>query len=276
MKEPRRESDLRERVLQARTATGPLLENLLYDRSREVLAVLLENPHLGEQHLAILLARRDLPREIVARIAQSNEWMKSYPLKLAAVKHPRAPRHLALPLMKFLYLFDLLGIAMTPGAPAELKRVAEDAILSQQEGIALGQRLALARRGSLRIAAGLLTDPDPKVIDAALVNPSLTEQAVSAALLLEKASRHLTETVLGHTRWSARHNVKLALLRNKHLSLARFMRILPDLSRTDLVDLVSDPRVAGNLRAYVANVVKMRGSRRKANSAAQPDIQALP
>src|SRR3972149_1551400 len=122
MKDRSPESVLREETHQARTAGGAVLENLLYHRSREVLEALLENPRLGEKHLAILLARRDLPREIVTRIAQNREWMKSYPLKLAVVKHPRAPRYLAIPLLKFLYLFDLLKVAMTPGVPAELKR----------------------------------------------------------------------------------------------------------------------------------------------------------
>ena len=162
-------------------------------------------------------------------------------------------------MLKFLHLFDLLGVAATPAVPAELKRIAEDTILYQLEGIALGQRLSLARRGSLRIAAGLLTDPNPQVIGAALSNPTLTEHAVAMALLLEKSSRDLTESVLRHSRWSTRYNVKLALLRNKHLSLARLMGILPDLSAVDLADLVSDPRVAGNVRAYVANMVKTRG-----------------
>ena len=266
-KEQQREPDLREAVSRARTARGAGLENLLYHRSQDVLEALLENPQLREQHLMILLARRDLPREIVSRVAQRNDWMKSYSVKLAVVKHPRTPRYLALPLMNFLYLFDLLAVATAPGVPADLKRVVEDAILSQLEGIALGQRLSLARRGSHRGAAGLLADGDPQVIAAALSNPSLTEPAVAAALLLEKSTRHLTESVLGHPRWSAQYNVKLALLRNKHLSLARCMRLLPDLARTDLVDLVSDPRVAGNVRIYVSHLMKTKGARQKSKQA---------
>ena len=255
------ESRWQEEAQRARSADRTLLENLLFHGSREVLEALLENPRLGEKHLAILLSRRDLPREIVARIAQNREWMKSYPLKLAVVKHPHAPRHLALPLLRFLYLFDLLGVAATPGAAAELRRVAEEAILSQLEGLALGQRLSLARRGSQRIAAGLLKDSDPRVIEAALSNPAMTEHAIAGALLERKTGQELTAAVLAQDRWIARHAVKLALLRSRHLSLARVMALLPKIARSDLDDLAEDPRVREEVRRYVGKLIQTRGAR---------------
>ena len=258
------EFNAREMAEQARTASGAQLENLLYHRSREVLEALLENPHMGEQQLTVLLARRDLPREIVTKIAKNKEWMRSYSLKVAVLKHPRAPRHLTVPLLKFLYLFDLLALASAIGVPAELKRMAENAILSQGEGIALGQRLSLARRGSTRIAAGLLADSDPKVLAAALENPSLTDYSVAAALLKETASSHLTEAVIAHPRWAMRHPVKLALLRSPHLSLARLMGILAELSLGDLSDLAADPRAAKSIRGYAARTLQARRSLMKA------------
>ncbi|MGH9783590.1 MAG: hypothetical protein ACRD88_05345 [Terriglobia bacterium] len=262
MKNPSFVSDVREEAARARTADRILLENLLYHRSREVLEALLENPRVGEKHLAILLSRRDLAREIVARIAQNREWMKSYPLKLAVVKHPRTPRHLALPLLKFLYLFDLLSVASSAGAPPELRKLAEEAVLMQREGLALGQRISLARCGSPRIAGGLLGDTDRRVIEAALANPALTEYAITRALLDREASPQLTAAVLEQERWFARHAVKLALLRGQHLSLARVMAILPELARTDLDDVAADPRVREEVRRYVAKLLQTRPVRR--------------
>jgi len=250
----------------ARTADRPQIESLLHHRSREVLDALLENPRLGEKQVAILLSRRDLAREIVARIAENREWMKSYPLKLAVVRHPRTPRHLALPLLKYLYLFDLLAVAATAGTPAELKRQAEEAILLQREGLALGQRLSLARRGSSRIAAGLLLDSERRVIDAALMNPAMTEHAVTRALLDRKAHPALTSAVVEHDLWSARYGVKLALLRAQHLSLGRVMAILPELARADLGDIADDPRVRSEIRAYVAKLVQTRRARKAKKS----------
>ena len=233
------ETDLRETIERARTARGPQLENLLYHRSREVLDALMGNPRLGEQHLSILLGRRDLSREVVAVIAQNQQWMKSYPLKVAVLRHPKTPRHLALRLLKFIYAFDLMEIGAAPGVAPDLKRLIEDTLLSQREGMATGQRLSLARRGSL------------------------TEQSVAAALLVDKSAAELPVAVMEHSRWSRRRGVRLTLLRNRHLSLARFAAILPEVSMGELKDLTEDPRVVPNIRSYVAKMVRMRRVRSK-------------
>jgi hypothetical protein len=242
-------SEFREEAARARTADRTLLENLLYHPSREVLEALLENPRVGEKQLAILLSRRDLSRDLLARIAQNREWMKSYPLKLAVVKHPRTPRHLALPLLKFIYLFDLLSVAKTAGVPPDLRKLAEEAVLMQREGLALGQRISLARSGSPRIAGELLGDSDRRVIEAALANPAMTEYAVTRAILDREAGPHLTA----------------AVLRGQHLSLARVMALLPELARPDLADLAEDPRVREEVRRYVAKLLQTRPARKGKN-----------
>ena len=254
---------LTELMQQARSARGSQLETLLYHRSREVLDALLENTTLTEQHVGILLARKDLPRETLIAVSKRRDWMQSYSLKVAVLKHPHTPRHIAVPLLKFIYPFDLLQIASTPGISPELKRLIEDSLLTHLEGLALGQRISLARRGLQRITGGLLNDADRRVIEAALENPGLTEQAVAAALLIDGAGPNLTEVILASSRWCSRRPVRLALLRSKHLSLARFASILPELSMGDLKDLADDPRIASNLRAYVAKLIQKRSARRK-------------
>ena len=243
---------------QVRGAARDELDSWVHHRSPEVLKALLDNPALTERQLLVLLSRKDLSREILSRIAQNREWMNSYAAKLAVVKHPRTPRHISFSLLKFIYLFDLLGVAMSPGVPAELKRLAEEGILAQKERLALGQRISLARRGSARIAAGLLTDGNRRVIETALSNPSLTEHAVAAALLAENAPPELTEIVSGHTRWIIRRSIKQALVRSQHLSLGQALKILPELGLGELSDLVSDRRVAGNLRIYARRTILAR------------------
>ena len=260
---PVSDANLQETIEQAHRARGSHLENLLYHRSSEVLKALLDNPHLREQHLKVLLARRDLSREVVSVIAQNQLWMKSYPLKVDVLRHPKTPRHLALRLLKFIYPFDLLEIGATPAVAPDLKRLLEDTLLSQRDGLAAGQRLSMARRGSSRIAGGLLSDSDGRVIRAALDNPALTEHSVAAALSANKSAAELPVAVMEHSRWSRRRRVKLALMRNKHLSLARFAAILPEVSLSELKDLVSDPRVAPNVRGYVSKMIGKRMARSK-------------
>jgi hypothetical protein len=255
------EPDLNETIRRARRAEGIELESLIFHGAREVLEALLDNPRLGEQHLNIMLQRKDLSREVVTAIVQNKEWMRSYPLRVAALKHPRLPRHLGLRIMKLIFPFDLLAIVRSPGIAPDLKRLMEDALLAQRESLAIGQRLSLARQGTSRIAGGLLNDADVRVIQAALDNPALTEQLVTAALLSAAATAELTMSALAHPRWSVSRNVKLALIRSPRLSLAKMAAILPELSLADLKDLAEDPRVAPNIRAYVANLAEMRRKR---------------
>jgi hypothetical protein len=250
--------DPREKMPRLASESAAELDLLVHHRSRSVLEALLDRRDLGERHLHALLSRRDLPQEIISRIARNRDWMTSYRTKLAVVQHPRTPRAVALPLLKFIYLFDLLGLALSAGVPAELKRLAEDAILAQSEGIPLGQRISLARRGSHRLAGRLLGDADRRVIEAALSNPFLTEHSVSAALLLENASAELAEAVMNHPRWSIPHVVKLALVRCKNLSLGRLLGLLPELTTRELAEVASDRRVASNIRAYAARTFQAR------------------
>jgi hypothetical protein len=235
---------------------------LLFHPSTEVLESLLKQPSFNEEHLLTLLSRKDLPRAILLLIARRRDWMDSYCVKLAVVKHPRSPREVTLRMLKHIYIFDLMQLVFTPGAPAELKRLSEDAILSQRESLALGQRISLARRGSSRVASRLLADRELPVVKAALSNPYLTEQGVATGLLQEGVSGELPFLVERHPRWSVSRLVKQALVRSGQLSLARVMAILAELTANELTDVACDPRVAPNLRAYAARLANARVRRK--------------
>lgn len=247
----------------ARSAIGSELESCFYSHSATVLDALLENPALREPHLLVLLSRRDLPSKIIVQISRNNLWMRSYAMKAAVLKHPLTPRQVSLPLLKQVYLGDLLSIATTPGLKADLKRLAEDAILGQLQSIPAGQRRTLAHRGSHRLAGGMLLDSDSRVLAAALENPAMTDHGVAQALVSDKADASLTQLVLGDARWMARRPVKLGMLRNRHLSLAGFISLLGHLTAAELADLGLDPRLPRNLRDYVKNYLASRRRRVK-------------
>jgi hypothetical protein len=255
-----------EAVRRFRSASAAELENLLFTSDEAQLAALLDNPALREPHLLVLLSRRDLPRKTINTIARNALWMRSYAMKAAVLKHPQTPRHLALPLLKHLYLFDLLGIARTPGLAADLKRMAEDAILAGIQAVAVGQKLTLARQGTARLAGGLLLDAEKRVIEAALENPAMTETLLAQALCSEKAQPCLIETVLEDSQWMMRRSVMLGLLRSRHLTLARFAALLPELTAVELTELRQDPRLPRNLRDYVHNYAASRAQSRVRSS----------
>src|SRR5260370_1558432 len=149
-------------------------EARIHDRSPEVLRGGAADPQLTEELALGMLTRRDLPERVLVDLSKNGAVMKHRKVLIALVRHPRTPRHVSLPIARRLYTFELMQIALTPGVAADLKLVAEDAILLRLESFSSGDRTTLPHRASTLVAAALLLDPEPRLIEAALQNAFLT------------------------------------------------------------------------------------------------------
>jgi hypothetical protein len=237
--------------LAAGASTRAEIENAFKDTAKEVLIALARNPHLQERDLLRLLERRDLPHEVVRELANRSEIRSSYTVQLALARHPKTPRVVSLPILKFLYLFDLVRVAETPGVPADVKMVAEETILKKLDGMPRGEKTSLARRGTGRLAAGLLITPDPEIIRAALDNPHLTEGHLLKVLAHENLPTAVVELIAEHERWSQHYHLRLALIRNPLTPFARVLAFLPEMAAPDLRDICLDHRMPEAVRNYV-------------------------
>jgi len=255
--------DPQERLRLARTATGDELTALVHDASDDVLGEVLENPNLNEQHVTLLLERKGLPGEIVQRIAKTREWLGSYPVKKRVATHPRTPRLLAIPMLRQLYLFDLVEASLQPSTPAELKRLAEELIISKLPQLPLGQKITLAKRGSARIAGALLAEGHARVYPQAAENPNLTEAQVLKALAENDLPEGVAAALAQSRKWSVMPNVRVALVRNPTTPLARVLTFLPDLTLRELSDLVDLQSLSPGLRKYLEHEVALRAKRGK-------------
>lgn len=224
---------------------------LVHDPALEVLEALLRNPFLAEEHLLTLLHRKDLPRELLEAIAKNDELIQSQRVKAALVANPHTPRLVAMKLLKFLYLFDLVQVTLAPAVPTEIKRLAEDQILARLEQLPLGQQIALARRGSARVAAELLRLGQEPVIPAALDNAFLTEAELLGVLRRDDLPALVVERIARHPKWSLRYDVRLQVVRHPLTPLAVALGFLPEIKAADLRLLVSDKRMTPPLRDYL-------------------------
>src|SRR5437763_2166449 len=168
-----------------------------------------------------LLGRRDLPELALEALARNPAAMKSRKVLNALVRHPRTPRHVTIPITRRLFTFELMELALTPALAADLKMVAEDALASRLETVSLGERIALARRASARVAAALLLDAEARVSETALENARVTEANIVRALLDRDAPAHFVAAVCRHQKWRVRQEVRRALLRAEHTPLAQ-------------------------------------------------------
>src|SRR5271157_6008974 len=226
------------------------------------------DPDLTEDLALALLKRPDLPPEVLETLAKNANALKSRKVKIALASHPHTPRHVSVPLVRQFYTFDLMKVALSPSVPADVKVAADDVLISRLKTVTIGERLTLARRASGRVAAALLLDVekmdgkivDGKIIDAetvahetrvrqtALENPRLTEALVISSVLRPAASAALVHAVAQHAKWSCRREIRAALLRTEHLSLARALEFSREIPAPLLPELLASSRLPAKIK----------------------------
>jgi len=167
---------------------------------------------LSEDLALAQLKDRELAADAIEDISQNVGLMRSRKVRMELAAHPRTPRRIALRLIRELYPFDLMRFALLPVVPADLRQVADQALLTRLPSITLGERISLARRGSGTIAGALLRDKESQVWQAALENLRLLEADVVKALR-QADSPPFLEAVTRHAKWSLRVEVRAALSR---------------------------------------------------------------
>jgi hypothetical protein len=206
---------------------------------------------LNEDLALAQLKDRSLDREVVEQISQNAVAMKSRKVRLSLAAHPRTPRRIALRLIRELHTFDLMAFAMMLAAPADLKRVADEALVTRLVSLTLGERISLARRASGRVAGALLLDKEEQIWRPALENPRLTEAAVVKAVNSATVPSFVA-AVSQHGKWSLRAEVRMALLCSAHTPLAQaraFARLMPAAQLRDILHVSRLPEgIKGHLR----------------------------
>jgi len=193
----------------------------------------------------------ELSSEQVEQISRQTGLMKSRKVRMAVACHQKTPRRVALRIIRELYTFELMQFALTPVAAADLKRLADELLLSRLTSIALGERISLARRSSTLVAGALLLDKESSVWQAALENPRLTEAAIVRALQRTNATPAFVEAVSHHSKWSVRSEVQAALLRNAHTPLAKAIEFARRIPAPQLRDILRVSRMPEKIKSYL-------------------------
>jgi hypothetical protein len=193
----------------------------------------------------------DLSPDTIEQISRDAAAMNSRKVRSALAAHQHTPRRVALRLIRELYTFELMQFALTPTAAADLKRVAEELLLSRLNSITLGERIALARRSSTAIAGALLLDKEQRVWQPAMENARLTEAAVIKALQRTTATPAFVEAVSHHPKWSVRNEVQTALLRSAHTPMAKAIEFARRIPPRQLRDILHTSRLPETIKCYL-------------------------
>jgi hypothetical protein len=234
-----------------RSAPQEQIPVLLHDTRDEILLGLLENPRFDEGHLCLLLGRKDLSTVFLEQIASHTDWMSSYRIRRGLAFHPRVPQTLGLRLVRELQLSDQVQLTFSPSGAPPLRHLAEELVLAKLSQLPPAQKMALARRGSVRIIGALLLDASPEVVPKVLDSPVLSEGQVLKALSRIMLPARVVAAIAEHGRWSNVYSVRLALLRNSQAPVSRVLSFLPSISTTDLRILAESSSVPSNLRPHI-------------------------
>lgn len=244
-------------------ATGDELVRLIHEVPPDQLFPILDNPSLDETSLALLLHRKDLPTDFLTEVLKRRHFLKNYIIRKLLAFHPHTPRTDTLRLIRELYLMDLIQFAISPGVLPDLKRKAEDQVITKMPQLPLGQKITLARRSPARIAGALLAEGQPMIVKAAISNPNLTEAQVLRVLAKEKLAPIVVQSIAQHDKWSHMYNVRIALLRQSSTTLATVLAFLPELTVSDLQALAAPGILPENLSHYLQAEIHRRLQKHK-------------
>ena len=235
------------------------LERLVHDSSPEILTAVAAAPRLTEDLALALLNHRDLPREALEALSKNGQLARLRKVRMAIVIHPRTPRHVSVPTIRHLYTFDLMQVALLPSVPPDVKRAAEEVLISKLASISSGERITLARRSSGRVAGALLLDKEERIMQAALANPQMTEVPIVKALKAGHGTELLAPAVSRHQKWSYRNDVKAALLGNKDTPSGRLIHLAAELPINLIKDVLRNGRLSTQAKNSLLAVLEKRG-----------------
>jgi hypothetical protein len=186
--------------------------------------------------------------EVIGELAAQTRLLSFYEVKRDLACCRATPQMLALRLIGGLYWADLLAIGLDTRLHPRVRHAADRHLLARLPALAVGEKIAIARRAAPAVLAKLRHDPSPRVIAALLDNPRLTEGTLTPVAHGERTAPPVLELIAADRRWGARYPVRLALARNPAMPLGAALRLLPHLHKPDLKGVAGDPRLAEPLR----------------------------
>jgi hypothetical protein len=187
------------------------------------------------------LLRRAVPIRFLEIVASTPPFSDDARVLASVVLNPRVPRHLALRLVPSLFWRDLADVAAGPRVHGAVRVRAEGMLKERLPELRVGEKVTLGKIATPAVLAGLLADPEVKVIRACLQNPRLREEDLVTAVRQETAPRALLESAPDSWRWRESYAVRLALVLQPRtplgVSLAQISSLLP----ADLLRIAETP-----------------------------------
>jgi hypothetical protein len=106
---------------------------LITDRNRVVSDSVLENPGLTLKEVSQFARNKNLPEDIIRKIASKREWVRAYQVKLALLFNPKTPGGAAGRFLRFMRRNDLKALSRSREVSRPVARAAQEEINRREQ-----------------------------------------------------------------------------------------------------------------------------------------------
>ncbi|MBZ0114410.1 MAG: hypothetical protein K8J08_18250 [Thermoanaerobaculia bacterium] len=222
----------------------------LANAGRERLEELVESSfdHFDLPAVRALLSNAYCDEKVVQRIYRERRLISSYEVRRELARHRSLPLALVLQLVPGLYWRDLIALCQDTRIRPQARRAAELRLIERLPGLAVGERMHLARKASPRLVQALGRDPNPRVCQALLENPRLTEGQIMPWISRDNSNAQILRVVARNPRWGVRYPIRVALCSNPKTPVDVALSLLPHLKRADQLKVGQDRRLPPPVR----------------------------
>lgn len=196
--------------------------------------------------------------EVLQVLAANRKLVSMHEARAAIARHRRTPEPIAMRLIPNLFWRELAELTLDLRIRASVRRVAERYLTQRLPRLSEGEKINLARRSVETVAARLIAEARPRVVDAGLDNPRLSENALLEVVTAEQAQPRLLARIAGHPRWGVRYEVRAALCRQAKTPYRFIIRHLDGLRPEELVRVAANEEHADFLRAMARELLARR------------------
>ena len=246
-----------------RSATVAELRRCLLTAPGAFLDAAIDNPHLGDEEMLLLLRNRRASVTLLTRIGRDRRWTRNSEVRRLLVQHPQIPMGLARTLLSHLFWKDLLEVSVNLRVHPVIRRQSERILQVRVEDLALGEKITLARRAPRAVISSLIRSDDGRLLRAVLGNLTLIEQDAVNIAGAGKTDGEVLAHLAGHPRWGVRRAVRQALIRNPRTPVPVALRLIGGLPRRDLQELIRDAGIPKIVRVGAERRLEGRDVARK-------------
>jgi len=221
---------------------------------------LIKGRNLDEIEVVQVLRSPFCTPQIAERIASNPGLMGTHEVREKLAGFPGFTFGRALDLLATLPWTSLLSLAQSPRTPPTVRRQAERRLIAQLASMALGEKIALARRAHRALFQALISTADGQVLCALLNNARLVENDILVILNTSKPPLEFFSELASHRKWGPYIRVRRTLVVCPHTPLPLALSVLVQLSVAELRRALENPDLSEDVRDAAQSLLEREAS----------------